>query len=163
MSQYKFTVLANKITQKTLNDLEFNTVLKRIEEYCISDLGREKVIQIKPFSRLLELKEELNQVNEYLSSFENENKLPNHYFDEITNEINILDEEEKVYIDLEIAKKFGINEVEFENDMKRIVEFFLNKFSDYIDLLPSGIQDLPFYSGYYSLHKPFKSILEKYY
>ena len=90
MSQYKFTILANKITQKTLNDLEFNTILKRIEEYCNSDLGREKVSHIKPFSRLLELKEELNQVNEYLSSFENENKLPNHYFDEISKEIYLL-------------------------------------------------------------------------
>ena len=64
---------------------------------------------------------------------------------------------------LDIAKKFNIDEVVFENDMKRIVEFFLNKFHDYIALLPSEVQDLPFYSGYYSSHKPFKSILEKYY
>lgn len=64
---------------------------------------------------------------------------------------------------LNIARKFNIDEVGFENEMKRIVEFFLNKFHDYIALLPSEIQDLPFYSGYYSSHKPFKSILEKYY
>ncbi len=86
----KATILTNKITQKTLNDLELSSVLKKIEEYCISDLGRKRVVQIKPFSRTLELKDELNQVNEYLASFENENRIPNHYFDEITKEIYLL-------------------------------------------------------------------------
>jgi len=46
---YKFTILANKIIQKTLTDLEFSTVLKKIEEYCISDLGREKVLEIHSY------------------------------------------------------------------------------------------------------------------
>jgi len=82
--------LANKITQKTLNDLEFNVVLQSINEYCISDLGRDKVLNIIPYDSVLELKDELNRVNEYLSSMVSENKIPNHYFDEITNEIHIL-------------------------------------------------------------------------
>lgn len=82
--------MANKITQKTLNDLEFSSVLESIKEYCISDLGREKVLEIKPYARVLELKDELYQVNEYLSSMVSENTIPNHYFDEITNEIHIL-------------------------------------------------------------------------
>ena len=64
---------------------------------------------------------------------------------------------------LKIAKKFDIDEIKFENDMKKIVEFFLNKFHNYIHLLPSDIQDLPFYSGHYYTRKPLKSILEKYY
>ncbi|MCF6297785.1 MAG: DNA mismatch repair protein MutS [Flavobacteriaceae bacterium] len=80
----------NKITQKTLNDLEFSSVLQSIKEYCISDLGREKVLHIKPYAKILELKDELYQVNEYLSSMVSENKITNHYFDEITNEIHIL-------------------------------------------------------------------------
>ena len=82
--------MANKITQKTLNDLEFNVVLQSINEYCISDLGRDKVLNIIPYDSVLELKDELNRVNEYLSSMVSENKIPNHYFDEITNEIHIL-------------------------------------------------------------------------
>jgi len=82
--------LVNRITQKTLNDLEFPTVLQFIEGYCISDLGRKKVLQIQPIPRILELKTELNQVNEYLTSFENENRIPNHYFDDITKDIHLL-------------------------------------------------------------------------
>ena len=82
--------MTNRITQKTLNDLEFPTVLQIIEAFCISDLGRKKVLQIKPIPRVLELKTELNQVNEYLSSFKNENRIPNHYFDDITQDIHLL-------------------------------------------------------------------------
>jgi len=82
--------LVNRITQKTLNDLEFPTVLQFIEGYCISDLGRKKVLQIQPIPRILELKTELNLVNEYLTSFENENRIPNHYFDDITKDIHLL-------------------------------------------------------------------------
>jgi len=82
--------LTNNITQKTLNDLEFSTVLQKIEAHCISDLGRAKSLQIKPIKRVLELKSELNQVNEYLASFSNENRIPNHYFDEISQEIYML-------------------------------------------------------------------------
>ncbi|MCF6223070.1 MAG: DNA mismatch repair protein MutS [Flavobacteriaceae bacterium] len=82
--------MTNNITQKTLNDLEFNTVLQKIEAHCISDLGRAKTLQIKPIKRILELKSELNQVNEYLASFSNENRIPNHYFDEISKEIYML-------------------------------------------------------------------------
>ena len=80
----------NRITQKTLNDLEFYSILERIKEYCISNLGKEAVLKIRPFSRALEIKDELYQVNEYLSSMVSENKIPNHYFDEITKEIHIL-------------------------------------------------------------------------
>ena len=68
MQAYNITILVDKITQKTLNDLEFATVLQKIAAYCISDLGRQKGLEIKPISRIIALKEELNQVNEYLGS-----------------------------------------------------------------------------------------------
>ena len=73
-----------------MNDLEFSTILDTIETFCISDLGRESVRKIRPLNRTLELKSELNQVNEYLASFSNENRIPNHYFEEITKEIYLL-------------------------------------------------------------------------
>ncbi len=38
----------------------------------------------------LKLLEALHLVNEYLASFENENKLPNHHFEEITEHIHLL-------------------------------------------------------------------------
>ncbi len=73
-----------------MTDLEFSTILDTIETFCISDLGREAVRKIRPLNRILELKTELNQVNEYLASFSNENRIPNHYFEEITKEIYLL-------------------------------------------------------------------------
>ena len=82
--------MSSKITQKTLNDLEFNTVINSISEYCISELGRKAIQKIKPITAKLTLLDELNQVNEYLASFENENKIPNHHFEEISDQIHLL-------------------------------------------------------------------------
>ncbi len=82
--------MSSKITQKTLNDLEFDTIIESISEYCISDLGKKAVQNIKPISAKLKLLETLNLVNEYLASFENENKIPNHHFEEITEQIHLL-------------------------------------------------------------------------
>jgi len=78
------------ISEKTLIDLEFNTVLKTVQQFCISDLGKEAVLKIKPYASKTKLLPELQQVYEYLSSFENDNKLPNHFFDDIQKELHLL-------------------------------------------------------------------------
>ncbi|MDV7188062.1 DNA mismatch repair protein MutS [Lutibacter sp. TH_r2] len=78
------------ISEKTLIDLEFNTILKTVSEFCISDLGKIAVAEIKPFHKKETLQSELQQVNEYLSSFYNDNRIPNHYFDDIQKEIHLL-------------------------------------------------------------------------
>ncbi|MFD1292489.1 DNA mismatch repair protein MutS [Lutibacter holmesii] len=80
----------SRISEKTLNDLEFFTILQSVSEFCISDLGKEAVLQIRPFSNKELLLPELYQVNEYLSSFVNENRIPNHYFDDLQKEIHLL-------------------------------------------------------------------------
>ncbi|MDP2088447.1 MAG: DNA mismatch repair protein MutS [Flavobacteriaceae bacterium] len=78
------------IAEKTLTDLEFYTVLHSIEKYCLTDLGKKKVQEIRPISRKEILLSELSQTFEYVSSFENDNRIPTHYFDEITKEIHLL-------------------------------------------------------------------------
>jgi DNA mismatch repair protein MutS2 len=78
------------ISEKTLIDLELITVLKSVSEFCISDLGKNEVLLVKPFDTLQKLQPELLKVNEYLSSFINDNRIPNHYFDDIQKEIHIL-------------------------------------------------------------------------
>ena len=80
----------SNISEKTLLDLEFNTVLQSVSEYCISELGKNATLQIKPFKTQDKLQIELYQVNEYLSSLENDNRIPNHYFDDIQKEIHLL-------------------------------------------------------------------------
>ncbi len=117
--------MVNRITQKTLNDLEFSTVLQFIEKHCISDLGREGVLKIKPIPRILELKTELNQVNEYLSSFENENRIPNHYFDDITKEIYLLGIEDSFLEGTSFQKISSISAT------INILLLFFKKFKDY--------------------------------
>ncbi|AOW16220.1 DNA mismatch repair protein MutS [Polaribacter vadi] len=78
------------ISEKTLQDLEFSTVLQHITEFCISGLGKEKVLEIIPIRNKRQLFKELNLVDEYVSSFESENRVPNHNFDNISSSIKRL-------------------------------------------------------------------------
>ena len=80
----------SNISEKTLNDLEFNTILQSVRELCISELGKEASKKIKPIKSREKLQQELSQVNEYLSSFVNDNRIPNHYFDYILKEVHLL-------------------------------------------------------------------------
>ena len=125
----KITILSSKITRKTLTDLEFNTVINSISEFCISDLGRKATLQIKPISAKLILLEELQQVNEYVSSFENENKFPNHHFEEISKEIHLLDIEDSF---LEIEAFLKISSI---SETVNLLLKFLKKFKEYYPTL----------------------------
>ncbi|MEN8186266.1 MAG: DNA mismatch repair protein MutS [Bacteroidota bacterium] len=102
--------MRNKITQKTLNDLEFSTVLLFLSEYCVSDLGRKEIDKLKPIPNKEELLMELALVDEYLSSFANDNRIPNHYFDEITKEIHLLNIEDSFLEGESFLKIFSLSE-----------------------------------------------------
>lgn len=121
--------MAQIISDKTLQDLEFETILDRIKEYCISELGRKQVLQIKPIDRILTLKEELQQVNEYLASFINENSIPSHYFDEVSKEIHLLGIEDSF---LEAKSFQKINAI--AGNVNDLLLFF-KKFKDYYPTL----------------------------
>jgi DNA mismatch repair protein MutS2 len=82
--------LYTNISKKTLQDLEFSTVLQHISERCISGLGKENVREIQPITGRKQLFTELHLVNEYLSSFQSENRVPNHGFDTITESVKRL-------------------------------------------------------------------------
>ena len=43
------------ISEKTLQDLEFSTVLQHVAEHCISGLGKEKVFETQPIQNKKEL------------------------------------------------------------------------------------------------------------
>ncbi len=78
------------ITDKTLKDLEFSTVLQTISERCNTEIGKEKALEIIPFKDKETLLNALQQTSEYLSSFSNNNAIPNHGFDNLTNDIKFL-------------------------------------------------------------------------
>ena len=82
--------MSKNISEKTLQDLEFSTVLQHVSEFCITGLGKEKVLKITPIHNKKELFKELHLVDEYLSSFESENRVPNHSFDNIIESIKRL-------------------------------------------------------------------------
>ena len=78
------------IHPKTLQDLEFPTVLTQIASRCNTELGKEDALTIQPFRHKAELMEVLGQTSEYLASFSNDNRIPNHGFDHINNELGLL-------------------------------------------------------------------------
>ena len=90
MHRIKDTILSIRISNKTLQDLEFPTVLKQAQEYCLTSLGKDKIAESKPMIDEEILSKELSYVDEYLSSFENENRIPSHGFDDISSEVQKL-------------------------------------------------------------------------
>lgn len=113
------------IHNKTLQDLEFPYVLQQVSEHCITDLGNKKALEISPFDSKVSLLIELNLTNEYLSSYENENRLPNHGFDAITKEIKLL-QIENTYLDVHSLQKL----VSISLTVNHIIGF-LKKFEEY--------------------------------
>lgn len=118
-----------KIHEKTLKDLEFFTVLEQINEYAITSLGKEAVSSIFPFEVETKLKRELDYVNEYLSSFDNDNTIPNHGFEPITKEIQLL-KIENTYLEVPSLQKL----VSISLTVNSIVKF-LDKFKEYYSQL----------------------------
>ncbi|MDO4229422.1 MAG: DNA mismatch repair protein MutS [Capnocytophaga sp.] len=78
------------MTQKTLEDLEFGTVLNQLSDLCQTELGKKYALQIKPFENKEDLLFALQQTNEYLSSFQNNNTIPAHSCEKVTSEIKLL-------------------------------------------------------------------------
>ncbi len=80
----------DKIIPKTLQDLEFPTVLEQLSLRCNTALGKENALLVVPLKNEEAIIKALKQTSEYLSSFTNENRIPNHGFDAITTEMKLL-------------------------------------------------------------------------
>ncbi|MFV8355174.1 endonuclease MutS2 [Flavobacterium sp. XS1P32] len=113
------------ITEKTLQDLQFPTVLETISTICNTDIGKEKALEITPFKDKDSLMRALLQTSEYVSSFQNNNAIPNHGFDAITHEIKFLAIEDS-FLEVNSFRKIAT--------ISSTVNFlltFLRKFEDY--------------------------------
>jgi DNA mismatch repair protein MutS2 len=123
------------ITQKTLQDLEFNTVLETIASRCNTDIGEAKAMAITPFKNKEELLINLKQTSEYLSSFSNNNAIPNHGFENINYELKFLAIEDS-FLEVGSFKKIGnLSETAIT------LILFLKKFEDYYpNLYQKGAQ-----------------------
>lgn len=78
------------IYSKTLQDLEFDSVLALVGEFCQTELGRSQVLAIKPFTDADALLATLSATSEFLSSFESQNAIPAHHFEDISADIHLL-------------------------------------------------------------------------
>ncbi|WP_027136540.1 endonuclease MutS2 [Gaetbulibacter saemankumensis] len=119
------------INEKTLQDLEFPTVLYQVSEYCITPLGNEKALQISPYRTKEELMDSLQLTNEYLSSFYNDNRIPNHSFDTIEKEIKLL-KIENTYLEV-----FSLRKIAAISVTSNEIITFLKKFEEYYPGLSS--------------------------
>lgn len=85
-----FKKIMININEKTINDLQFPTLLETLSSICNTDIGKQKALEIKPFKEKEELMDALLQTSEYVSSFQNNNAIPNHGFEVINHEIKFL-------------------------------------------------------------------------
>ncbi|KAF2337048.1 endonuclease MutS2 [Flavobacterium daemonense] len=113
------------ITEKTLQDLQFPTVLETISAGCNTDIGKEKALKITPFRDKETLMQSLMQTSEYVSSFQNNNAIPNHGFDAITHEIKFLAIEDSF---LEVG---SFRKIANLSATTNVLLNFLKKFDDY--------------------------------
>ena len=113
------------ISQKILDDLEFDVVKLQVEAYCITSMGKSKINKLKPLSNKNDITEALILVNEFLSSFENENRIPNHGFEDITDELKLLSIENN-FLETEQFRKIASLSV-----ASNILLKFFQKFKEY--------------------------------
>lgn len=116
------------ITEKTLQDLQFSTVLETVSAICNTDIGKQKALEITPYKDKETLMEALLQTSEYVSSFDNNNAIPNHGFDAITHEIKFLGIEDSF---LEVG---GFRKIA---NLSSTVNFLLNFFKKFHDYYPN--------------------------
>lgn len=113
------------ITTKTLQDLEFNTVLQTISDKCNTEIGKQKALEIVPFSNKEILMNALLQTSEYLSSFSNNNAIPNHGFDNLTHDLKFLAIEDSF---LEVG---SFRKIATLSETVNVLLVFFKKFHDY--------------------------------
>lgn len=94
------------ISKKTLQDLEFESVIQQVAAHNVTSLGKTEVLATLPFSKRDQVIDALRITNEFVSSFENENRIPNHGFDAITSELKLIQIENN-YLEIDGFRKIA--------------------------------------------------------
>jgi DNA mismatch repair protein MutS2 len=84
------------IPKKTLEDLEFNRVTEQITDFAITPMGKDACLGLTPLEDQKTLLKELLSVSEYLGSFDNDNRIPNHGFEDLSPAFQLLKIENSV-------------------------------------------------------------------
>ena len=125
-----------KIHLKTLQDLEFDTVLGQLSARCNTDLGKEKALAITPLPDMESVHRVLGQTSEYVSSLISDNRIPNHGFDSISADLKLL-KIENTTLEISGFRRIG-------NLCKTIAEHkkFFKKFKEYFPLLFEATEEI---------------------
>ncbi len=119
----------NKYLKKSIQDLEFATVIRQVAARCNTELGKENAKALEPKLEQSVILTLLGETSEYLSSFTNDNRIPNHGFDAIDKELLLLK------VDNTTLELTGFRKV--KHICLTVLEHkkFLKKFRDYYPLL----------------------------
>jgi len=134
----------SKIQQKTLTDLEFDTVLQHIAGFCLTDVARERVKDIKPTLSEQEAELTLSEVTEFIHSLSGDNSIPGHGFDTVFKEIHLLGIENSILEVASFRKISGLCETAFNlvSFFEKFIDFyiFLHQKSTVIPVQPKIIE-----------------------
>ncbi len=142
-----------KINTKTLEDLEFPSVLRQVANYCITEVGTETVLKIVPYPDTSDVENELDRVTEFKFSMEGENPIPNHGFEPIFRELRLLEIENST---LEIS---GFRRILSVSETTRILLKFFKKFEEFYIHLHSFSSEIDYTT---ILSDEINTIIDKY-
>lgn len=80
----------SRISSKTIQDLEFDVVLEQAAAFCTTTDGKKNMRLLQPLSYRKAVNDALAHTNEYVESFSSEYRIPNHGFDPIEKELQLL-------------------------------------------------------------------------
>jgi len=126
-----------KISKKTLQDIEFDKVVKQATFYCSTDDGKGRMGRVVPFLEESQIKSALAHTHEYRSSFETEYSIPNHGFDPIDRELQLLGIENSV-LEKESIRRLVI----LPRSVNDHIRFF-KKTSEFFPVLALRTQNIP--------------------
>lgn len=77
------------IPKKTLESLEFKSVLEQIAAFSVTNIGKKQILKITPFQSSEAVLPELHRTAEFKASLHTDNPIPNHGFEDINKELKL--------------------------------------------------------------------------
>ena len=113
------------LPKKTLEDLEFFEVTEQIADFAITPMGKASCNALEPLMEQDAMLKELHIVSEYLASFDNDNRIPNHGFEDLSPALQLLKIKNSV---LEII---AFRNIAAASQTVNTLLLFFNKFKSY--------------------------------
>lgn len=127
-----------QLSKQTLEDLEFPKILEAVSGFTFNEKTAIKIGELHPYEDRELLIQDLKTTNEYLSSFEGENRIPFSEFYHMSEYLPRL-EIENYYLDVEQFFEIKSNSLQIKEITK-----FISKFEEYFPELNKIISEVTF-------------------